>query len=167
MKRWFTTMATLGTWAWLGLQTASAQQLGGYNPPQVYPQPTFSPYLNMINNPAANYFGRVLPQIDTSRSLQQLQQDLRYTQGGYPPLGMGIDPNAQNAVLTTGHAVTFQNLSYYFPQPGQQFAGMGAGLGTGVGVVGTGFGTNLGTNLGTGLAPTINNTPLPLGYQPR
>lgn len=162
MNRWLANMAVLGTWAWLGLQSASAQ-MGGYNPPQIYQQPTYVPYLNMINNPAANYFGRVLPQIDMNRSLQQLQQDLRYTQAGFNSLGMGIDPNAQNNLLTTGHGVTFQNLSYYFPQPGQQFAGMGAGQGSGVGIVGTGFGTNF----GTGVVPTINNTPQPLGYQPR
>lgn len=155
MKRWLAitkprmrlglTLAILGTWIGLGAHTASAQP--GYTPPQVNPNPTLSPYLNLIpNNPYIQYFGLAQGQAGNTRALQQLQQQMMMNQTGYYPLGVG-NPGMQQNTITTGHQVTFQNLSHYYPVPGAPFAGMGAGTGVGYG----------------GGYPNVN-TQLPQGY---
>jgi hypothetical protein len=148
MKRWLITLALLGGWAGWGAHTASAQP--GYNPPQTNPNPTLSPYLNLIpNNPYIQYFGLAQGQVGNTRALQQLQMQALTNQAGYYPLGVS-NPGVQ-PTITTGHAVTFQNLSHYYPPAGAPFAGMGATNG-GVG----GYG-------GIGGIPSVN-TQLPQGY---
>ena len=143
MKRWLTTLAVLGGWAVLGAGGASAQP--GYQPPQVNPNPNVNPYLNLIpNNPYVQYFGLGQGQANNARALQQLQMQVMNQQTGYYPLGMGAAGVGQPVMITTGHPVSFQNMSHYYPMPGQPYAGMGgAGLG--------------------GQMPNIN-TPLPQGY---
>jgi hypothetical protein len=170
MKRLVGMVTVLGAWVALGVSSASAQ-LGVYNPPQVTPGPAFSPYLNMIrNNPAANYFGIVQPQMNTYGALQQLQQDVRYGQAGAVAQGMTSQAIQGNGLIT-GHPVLFGYTSQYFPMSGNQLAGMGMGMaagpnaGLGVGGFGNGLGANIG-GIGMGAGPTIN-TPLPLGFVPR
>jgi len=174
MKRWLALLAIVGTWAACGVQTASAQ-LGSYQPPQVSPGPSFSPYLNMIrNNPAVNYFGIVQPQMSTTGTLQQMQQDIRFGQtGNMSQYGM-TSQAMNNNQMTTGHPIMFGYTAQYFPM-GNQMAGMGMGMGMGTGMgmgggmgagVG-GFGTGIGAGMGMGgiggAGPTINS-PLPQGY---
>jgi hypothetical protein len=62
-------------------------------------RPVFSPYLNLLNggNPALNYFGLVVPQMQMQQQLGQLQQQQLSMSGGisqqatptalYPPTG--------------------------------------------------------------------------------
>lgn len=176
MKRWLTTLASVGILAALGPQAAWAQ-LGTYNPPQTTPGQTISPYLNMIrNNPAANYFGIVQPQFQTYGTLQQMQQQIAYGQGtGINPLGTNTNQLNANNLIMTGHPVTFGYTAQYFPQSGSQLAGMGAGMGVGGfgagggglgGLGGVNFGNNLG-GVGVGIVGPTINSPLPQGYAPR
>ena len=76
----------------------------GYNPP-------VSPYLNLLrrgSDPAINYFGLVRPEINASRALQGLQQQVN-------SLGAQTAADAQaNYQLATGHPIVFNNYSHYF-----------------------------------------------------
>src|SRR5262249_7818010 len=140
-KCWLTALAIL-----TGMGTPVAMAQTGYYPPQVNPNPTVSPYLNLIpNNPYVQYFGLGQNQMNNTRAVQQLQQQVS-TQPNYLPVGVaagGVQPN----VIMTGHPVTFGNLSHYYPPPGYPFAGMGMGLGGGYG----------------GQVPNVG-LPLPQGY---
>jgi hypothetical protein len=123
MKRCLATVLILGGWVGLGAHSALAQP--GYTPPQVNPNPTLPPALGLVpNNPYFQYFGLAQPQYNNMRTLQQLQMQINQP-AGYYPLGMG-NPGLQ-PTITTGHQVSFQNLSHYYPAPGAPFAGMGGG----------------------------------------
>jgi hypothetical protein len=94
-------------------------QLAPYSPPQTYnpyARPTISPYLNLVRPApvALNYFGLVRPQIQTSRALQQFQQELITVAGGLTP-ALEQAGTASNNMLTTGHKAMFYNYSTYFP----------------------------------------------------
>ena len=127
MKYWLITLAMLAGWGGLGSAAALAQF--GYNPPQVNPNPTLSPYLNLVpNNPYINYFGIAQTQVSNTRGLQQLQQQMVTNQPGYYPFGMS-NPGLQPNMMNTGHMVTFQNVSHYFPTTGSSLCGHGHELG--------------------------------------
>jgi hypothetical protein len=109
-------------------------------------------------NPAINYFGIVQPQMETSRNLQQLQQQFQQlgtgdlTQGGYGTTTAGP---AGTSMLTTGHPVAFMNYAAYFPlyARGAGGGGMvrgntGALGGVGLSGFGTPFGGGGGSNAG-------------------
>jgi hypothetical protein len=139
MKRYLWTLTALG----VGLAfaaPASAQGLGTYQPKH----PTFSPYLNMTRgggNPAVSYFGIVRPQMQTAQSLQQLQGQQAQLQAelGGAPVG-AVAPDATTA-FATGHAVSFLNMSHYFPPPGaRSFGSGGVGVGGYGGMGGGGYG---------------------------
>lgn len=121
-------VAGIALWGTLGLTQAHAQ-IGSYNRPQTNNRPAVSPYLNLgrPGSAAINYYGLVRPQIQTQQALQTLQQEITDSQGmnafGGPQQGI---PNDQLPI--TGHQVTFQNTSHYFPPPGGRFsAGSGRG----------------------------------------
>ena len=144
MKRWLAILVVLGGWSGL----ASAQT--GYTPPQTSPYPGgLPPALSLTPNPYYQYYGLALPQYNQSRALQQLQTQVN--QSGYLPLGVGVPGMSLQPQMITGHSVSFQNMSHYYPTGGQPFAGMGAFSGVGMGGVGAGMGPNV-------------NMPLPQGY---
>jgi hypothetical protein len=129
--------------------------IGSYTPPQVNPNPAFSPYLNLNrgNNPAINYYGVVRPQVENQQAIQQLQQQFQGTQAMMPGQG---GPLATEDIGPTGHRLGgFFNYSHYYPlfyaggggagvpavagpgYGGAGFAGPGA---YGQGIYGTGYG---------------------------
>ena len=116
---------------------AALAQFGSYSRPQVNPNPTISPYLNMLNggNPAANYYGIIRPQIQSRQSIQNLQQQFQTFENssysmlgtsGYGLYGQGQGQGQGVNQITTGHPVMFGNYSFYFPM-------MGTGNGVGAG----------------------------------
>jgi len=115
-----TTVALAGLLLALAARPASAQVFGQYNPPaQPYSQPPVSPYLNLFRGgpPGINYYGSVLPQIQTDRFIQQ-QQVLAAQQqvtGG------------TTVITATGHPTRF--LSY-----NQYFLTQGGGVTPGIGI---------------------------------
>jgi hypothetical protein len=152
MKRWLATMVILGGWAGLGAHAALAQP--GYIPPSTGPGPSgLPPGLSLVpNNPYIQYFGLAQPQYNNARALQQLQAQINQT--GYLPLGMtgsALQPN----MIMTGHAVSFQNLSHYYPANGNSYPGSSGSAYGGYGGVG-GPGGIMGY-------PNVN-TPLAQGY---
>jgi hypothetical protein len=116
MKRFtFAALAALALLPSSGVGRASAQVYLPGQQPSPFQRPTFSPYLNMTRggNPAVNYFGLVRPQIQTAKSLQQLQQ-----QNALPQMGPAFSPLTDESAFSlpmTGHAATFFNFSRYFP----------------------------------------------------
>jgi hypothetical protein len=102
------TVALAGLLGALAAQPVSAQVIGQYNQPvQPYaPQPV-SPYLNLFRGgaPGINYYGTVLPQIQTERYIQQ-QQVLAAQQ---QVLGTGT-----TVTMTTGHPTRFLSYNQYF-----------------------------------------------------
>lgn len=117
--------------------TASAQFMG-----QLGARPSYnwrygnpvSPYLNLNrigSNPAVNYYGLVRPQVDTARSLQNLQTEIAQGGAGQMHVGPG-DALQPSSMLATGHPVAFFNTSHYFgmnlrggASPGNSGVGMG------------------------------------------
>jgi hypothetical protein len=100
--------------AWVAAAAGSrAEAQFTYQRPQTNAMgsPVVSPYVNMARggNAAVNYYGLVRPQLDTTRSLQQLQQQVLVNQ---TPGGQ-VEQN--NATSMTGHAVQFFNYGNYFP----------------------------------------------------
>ena len=99
----------------LGTGVNAQPPIGSYTPPQVNPNPAFSPYLNLNrgNNPAINYFGVVRPQFENQQAIQQLQQQFQGTQGMMPGQG---GPVATEDIGPTGHRMGgFFNYSHYYP----------------------------------------------------
>jgi hypothetical protein len=100
-----------------GLERASAQLgLPGQEPINPYQRPLVSPYLNMnrSGNPAINYYGLVRPQINTAKSITQLQLQ----QQALPQLGQPFAPVNDPSAFTlpeTGHPTTFFSYGTYFP----------------------------------------------------
>jgi hypothetical protein len=131
MKR--VTTAALAALGLLGfLATGQARAQFTYQRPQTNPfgTPTVSPFLNMARggNPAINYNTLVRPQIQTQRSLQQLQTDVRQDElrmGQLTTAPAGIDPNA--VLPYTGHPTQFMAQSHYFTTaaPRQSFPALG------------------------------------------
>ncbi len=104
-----TTVALAGLLIALAARPVSAQVLGQYNQPyQPYAAPPVSPYLNLFRGgpPGINYYGTVLPQIQTDRYIQQ-QQVLAAQQ---QVQGQG----ATTTVTATGHPTRFLNYNQYF-----------------------------------------------------
>lgn len=115
----------------LGLSAAApAQMVNPYNRPGAgmpgpYTRPyTLSPYLNLLgnNNPAVNYYLRVLPEFqrrafeaETDATLSNLEQRTAV------PSTTEIESAIRNLRLSdplsgTGHGVRFNDVSPYFPQ---------------------------------------------------
>lgn len=137
MKRWLTTLAVLAGWAGLAAHSAMAQP---YMQPQTNPYPTQGLPNGLLltpNNPYIQYYGLGQGMANNARAVNQLQQQVNQT--GLTPLGMGAG-GLQPYMLTTGHQVSFQNTSHYFPTGGQAFAGMGTGGGGYPGAGGYGAG---------------------------
>jgi hypothetical protein len=118
MKRFaFAIPLALALVASSGVERAGAQlYLPGQQPVNPYQRPLISPYLNMNRggDPAINYYGLVRPQINTAKSILQLQQQ----QQQLPALGQPFSPLADGSPFSlpeTGHAATFFNYSTYFP----------------------------------------------------
>ncbi len=99
------------------MSQASAQvYLPGQQPVNPFQRPAVSPYLNMTRggNPAINYFGLVQPQLNTAKSILQLQVQ----QQTMPQLGQPfapLDGSAGFSLPETGHPTAFFNYSTYFP----------------------------------------------------
>lgn len=99
---------------------AQAQpRIGSYQKPQVNPNPTISPYLNLGRGPAGsgaatNYYTVVRPQLDMQGNvitLQQQFQNLRQAQ----QTTQAAETDALH--LATGHSIGgFFSFSHYFPQ---------------------------------------------------
>ena len=108
-------------------------QIGVYNPPRTNPWPTYSPYNNLTRpgGAAANYFGTIRPQLDATRSFQQIQQNQTASAGfGSEPFYPGgvAGPESANPIQT-GHAVAYFNTTHYFPPSGVRAGGGGSGVG--------------------------------------
>jgi hypothetical protein len=73
-----------------------------------FPQPTVSPYLNLLRagNVAVNYYDLVRPQQQVATTLQTLQHQVNAT--SYTATA------TRDALLETGHPVLFLNLSHYY-----------------------------------------------------
>jgi hypothetical protein len=96
----------------------------GYTRPATspFPQPTVSPYLNLLRggNVAVNYYDLVRPQQQLTTAMQNLQHQVNAT--SYTAA------ETQNALLETGHPVLFMNYSHFY---GGRFGSPGgAGQGT-------------------------------------
>src|SRR5437879_2241913 len=91
--------------SWLAVAVGPRAEAQFAGPPQVNPfgRPAVSPYLNLQRggiNPGVNYYGLVRPQIDTSRSLQQLQHQFSMGTGaGAATGGLGMAVDDSNRVL--------------------------------------------------------------------
>src|SRR4051812_34825560 len=91
--------------AWLAAAVGpGAEAQFTYQRPQTNPfgQPAVSPYLNLNragSNAGINYYALVKPQMDTAKSIQQLQQ-YTFGMGGGPMLGAEQD---NQAMSITGH----------------------------------------------------------------
>jgi hypothetical protein len=130
----------LGLWLVLGTPSLWAQ---GFRPaPQ--PQPAVSPYMNLLrqgNSPAFNYLTLVRPELDTNKSLDQLNNQVLQNSASAPgATGAGE--------LTTGHAFGFQTQRRYF----QTIGGRGGVGGGGAGGVGGAVGQAGGQGYGGGVA---------------
>jgi hypothetical protein len=90
-----------------------------YQPPRVSPYGTggFSPYLNLLRpgNPAVNYYGLVVPQIQASNQIAQLQQQV--ARQGQQSL---VAPPTNQAPVETGHTTRFMQYNQYFNTTSQQ-----------------------------------------------
>jgi hypothetical protein len=118
MKR---ALLVLVTAVGLGVSTASAQVPVApmintpIGQPPISQMPAISPFLNLTRGglPAVNYYGIVVPQLQTQASIGLLQQQVQY--GLNNQLG---GPVGTQQVLNTGHSATFFNLSHYYPVGG-------------------------------------------------
>jgi uncharacterized membrane protein YgcG len=137
-----TVMALAALLVVVAARPVSAQALGIYNQPaNPYAQPPVSPYLNLLQrggNPAVNYYGLVLPQIDTQRYIQQ--QEILALQ---KPATTG-QTNTPGLVIATGHPTRFLTYNQYFLTQGAPGAIGGGGLGGGFGGGGLGGGGGFG-----------------------
>jgi hypothetical protein len=142
-----------------GANFASAQ-FGTLGQPPARSRPTVSPYINQgvgggIN--AFNYYGIIKPQIDTNRSISQLQTNVQLLNADGSlkgALSQGQQPNALNT-SQTGHPATYFNYSHYFPMSyGSRgttgTTGIGSGFGTGIGGANSGVRPFYGSMLNTG-----------------
>lgn len=75
-------------------------------------RPVFSPYLNLLNggNPALNYFGLVVPQMQMQQQLSQLQMQQQAGTGGQS--GQQADPSS--LFPPTGTVAVFNSTGSYF-----------------------------------------------------
>jgi len=114
-----------------------------------YNKPVVSPWINLNRggNPAVNLYGLVQPQLETSSTLTQLQQQQQALATGAVALG-----GNQN-LPTTGHPTRFLNYSHYFLRQGGQTTDGTAGASQ--------FGS---TYAGAGTAP--NNPFAPQRFRP-
>src|SRR5438552_10658299 len=96
----------------MGVSPAWAQ-LGVYQRPY-QPRAPISPYLNLNRggNAAINYYGLVRPQIETTRTLQNVEYQLQNSAANAAALPTTADPTIVTS--TTGHPVMFLNSSHYF-----------------------------------------------------
>lgn len=106
---------------------------GGGSPgmPGPYSRPyTLSPYLNLLgnNNPAVNYYLRVLPEFQRRANEAQTEAQIsNLEQRTAVPIGVEVEAAIRNLRLSdplqgTGHAVRFNDTNPYFPQsrPGRR-----------------------------------------------
>jgi hypothetical protein len=122
------------------MSSVASAQFGTLGQAPQRSRPTVSPYINQgvgggIN--AFNYYGIIKPQIDTNRSISQLQTGVQLLNADGSlkgALSQGQQPNAVNT-MQTGHPATYFNYSHYFPMSfGSTGAtGTASGFGTGVG----------------------------------
>src|SRR5438309_11081054 len=99
----------------LGAAPASAQ-LGVYQRPY-QPRSPFSPYLNLGRggNSAINYYGLVRPQIETTRSLQNVEYQLQNTAAAAAALP--TTTSQPTVARTTGLRSMLLKSSHIFPPP--------------------------------------------------
>jgi hypothetical protein len=84
---------------------------GSYNRTMPLPQPAVSPYLNLLrqgNSPAFNYLTLVRPELQTLKTLDQL--NTQASQAAAAQAGTAASLND----ITTGHAFGFMTQSRYF-----------------------------------------------------
>jgi hypothetical protein len=116
MKRWLLALS-LGL-AGLLPTAAQAQTVGSY-PWRTAPTPTLSPYLNLTRGGSAgiNYFSLVRPQIETQKSLAQINQELMMAPGfGAGALGTSTGFGATSGFTgQEGSAAVFLSYGPYFP----------------------------------------------------
>ena len=121
----------------LTLLTAASASAQPQATPGPVGRPSFSPYLNLLNNgtsPAANYLGFVRPQQQAFQQLNQLTQQYNQTnaalQNSVDSLAQGADPN----VRFTGYVAVFNNTRGYFSRnPINGGGGLRSGGGGGFG----------------------------------
>jgi hypothetical protein len=107
-------LSLLAIAAWLATTAVASAQ----GPPQpiLTPNPTFSPYLNLLrsgSSPAINYFGIVRPEQRFLQSQIALSSQIRQTNQAINDASQAVkgeDPNKP----PTGHAATFNNTMGYF-----------------------------------------------------
>jgi hypothetical protein len=112
MNRWIINgLLTLVVLVGFGALEVVAQNLPTQPTGQPPYRPPVSPYINLLRrggNPAINYYGLVRPQIEFSREIRRLDQDLA-TRGQ-----QGRQFDEESGLPTTGHAASFMNYSHYF-----------------------------------------------------
>jgi hypothetical protein len=100
-----------------------------------YSKPTVNPILNAFGprNSAFDYFTQTRPQLETARSIGQLQygQQLQGQQLAalQPTANLGVPPS----LGITGHPVAFFNYSHYYTFPSPRFGPGSTGQGLGAG----------------------------------
>jgi len=120
--------------------SVASAQFGTLGQAPQRPRPTVSPYVNLgigggLN--ASSYYGIIRPQIETNRSINQLQTGMQLLNADGSLKG-ALDQTQPNALggMQTGHPATFFNYGHYFPMSaGSTSTGTGttSGFGTGVG----------------------------------
>ncbi|HWY86295.1 MAG TPA: hypothetical protein VNX28_06210 [Gemmataceae bacterium] len=145
----------LGVSLWLALETPSLWAQFAQNPysrAMPLPQPAVSPYLNLLrqgNSAAFNYFTLVRPELDTLKSLDQLNTQTLQT-------GSNQTTTTAAGELITSHAFGFQTQRRYFMTlgGGRSLAGgarPNTGMGAGQGLGGMGGQNTQGYGGGSGL----------------
>jgi hypothetical protein len=96
----------------LVLSAGSSAPAQTYVPPRVSPYANggISPYVNLLRggNPAINYYGLVLPEIQAQNSIQQLQTEVARQQATV------VAPPTNQALSDTGHTTRFMQYTQYF-----------------------------------------------------
>jgi len=162
MKRClFTALAALAAWWGIGVGGVHAQswQLGTYGPPQIRSRSPVSPYINMTGrgNLATDYYGIVRPQMDTNRSIYDLQQGINnLNTAGNPGSMLPLNSAVSQTGLQTGHPVGVFNYQRFFPLSyGSTSMGVQGPIGA------PGFGTPYSSNFGGTTGTTQTQTFFP------
>jgi len=101
------------------LASSAWAQVGNISPyfrPTINPRPTVSPFVRLRDGGGAiTYFGQIRPQMQNTRDIQQIQQNLL----GIEQQGTGYGlPQDQIILPITGHPVRFFDNSYFFSRVG-------------------------------------------------